>query len=118
MNIQTPLYTVCTAKTHQTHRLCQMYNHDDMVICRRHEAHWKLFPVTPRLPGSIRQCRSITRNPRGVADEMQPKRRGGILVSSRLRDRRRSNAGARMLLEVQTNWIMSGGLRLVAKLSV
>ncbi|KAH9877728.1 hypothetical protein J1614_002945 [Plenodomus biglobosus] len=78
--------------------------------CRRHEAQLKLFPATPRLPGWKRQYRSITRNPRGVADEMQPKRRGGILVSSRLNDRQRSNAGARILLVVQTNLIMSGGL--------
>ncbi|EMD65166.1 hypothetical protein COCSADRAFT_88340, partial [Bipolaris sorokiniana ND90Pr] len=36
--------------------------------------------------------------PGAGADEMQPKRREGTLVSSRLNDRQRSNAGARMLV--------------------
>jgi len=45
----------------------------------------------------------------GVAYELQPKRRG-TLVSSRLDDRQRSNAGTRMLLVVQTDLSMSGGL--------
>jgi hypothetical protein len=56
-------------------------------------------------------------NPR-VADEMQPKRRATTLASSRLNDLQRSNAGARMLLAVHTNRIMSGGLHLVAKKSI
>ncbi|CBX96448.1 hypothetical protein LEMA_P107130.1 [Plenodomus lingam JN3] len=78
-----------------------------------------LCPATPRLPDRKWQYRSMTRNPRGVADEMQPKRRGGILVSSRLNDRQRSNAGARMLWLVQTKLgHVRGGLRLVAKFSL
>ena len=45
---------------------------------------------------------SITRNPRGVvcADVAEAPR---TLVASRLNDRQRSNAGARMVLAVQTN---------------
>ena len=73
---------------------------------------------TPRSPSPNRQCRSISRNPRSVADGMQPKRRETTLVSSRLNDRQWFNAGARMFLVVQTNRIMSGGLHLVAERSV
>jgi hypothetical protein len=40
------------------------------------------------------------------------------LVLFRLNDRQRFNAGARMVLVVQTNRIMSGGLHLVAEMSV
>jgi hypothetical protein len=70
---------------------------------------------TPRPPAQTGNAVRQPQIPGAGADEMQPKRREGTLVSSRLNDRQRSNAGADMVV---VSFKPSGGLHLLAKSSI